>query len=174
MTGEEILNDVGIRGYERPLSDIRNLPTWPSLTSPLQVTLLVIDFDTEVSMNGILGFLENSTGAYLNQTIDVFIMLGAIQTAEVLQRIHTTMIKHAITHERLRAPYQQASEYQITNFSELHGPSIDEFAAEVCGFGKELYVYDRTQPSPFPLLEAYVEKHATEILFEIGRTGTKT
>ena len=173
MTGAEILNDLGIRGYERPLSDVRNLPTWPSLTSPLQVTLLVIDFDTEVAMNGILGFLENSTGAYLNQTIDVFVMLGSTQTAEVLQGIRAIMSKHAVTHEQLRAPYQNVSEYQITSFKELHGPLFDDFAAEVCAHAEELYIHDQTKESPFPLLTAYVDKHVTEILAELERVGVK-
>jgi len=171
MTGQEILNDLGNRGYQEPLLGVRYLPTWPSLDKPLHLALLVIDFDTELAMNGILGFLENPTGAFLDQTIDAFATLGADQTAAVLRRIRKTTIKHAVSHHRLRAPYQRTSEYQITTFAELHGRSLDDFAAEVCDIADELYIHDRTQPSPFPLLEAYVEQHATEMLSEIERAG---
>jgi len=65
MIGQDILNDIGLKSYEKPLSSIRVDPCWPSLGNPLHLAVLLVDFDTEVNMNGLLGFLENPTGAYL-------------------------------------------------------------------------------------------------------------
>src|SRR6266567_7671845 len=102
MSGQDILNDIGLKAYEKPLSTIRDLPTWPSLSEPLHVAILLIDFDTEVNMNGLLGFLANPTGAYLEETIAACRMLGARQTADTLQRVRDVMGRHALSHQRLR------------------------------------------------------------------------
>jgi hypothetical protein len=171
MGGQDILNDIGLKAYRRPLSTIRDLPGWPSLSDPLHVGILLVDFDTEVNMNGLLGFLENSTGAYLDQTIDAFRMLGAVRTADVLCRVREAMTRHAVSHERLREPHRHTTEYQITSFAELHGSSLDGFADEIGRLEDLLYVHDRSQQSPFPLLEAYLEKHVTTIQSEIQRMG---
>jgi hypothetical protein len=169
MTGEELLNDLGVRIYQKPLSNIRRLPTWPSLSNPLHVAVLLIDFDTEVAMNSILGFLENSTGAYLGQTIDALHLVNANATAETLGRIRDAMSKHEVSHERLRSPHRNTTEYQITSFAALHGPSLDDFADEACRIADDLYIHDRTKESPFPLLETFLERHETEVLSEIER-----
>ncbi len=171
MSGQDILNDIGLKAYEKPLSTIRDLPTWPSLSEPLHVAILLIDFDTEVNMNGLLGFLENSTGAYLEQTIEACRMLGARQTADTLERVREVMGRHAVSHQRLREPHRHTTEYQITSFTELHGSSLDDFADEVSRLEDLLYIHDRSQESPFPLLEAYAEQHATKIQSELGRIG---
>ena len=169
MTGEKLLNDLGVRIYQKPLSNIRELSTWPSLSNPLHVAVLLIDFDTEVAMNSILGFLENSTGAYLDQTIDALYLLRADATAETMRQIRDVMTKHKVSHESLRSPHQNTTEYQITSFAELHGPSLDGFADEVCRIADDLYIHNRSKESPFPLLEAFLERHKTEILSEIER-----
>lgn len=168
MNGQDLLNEIGLKAYKKPLSEIRNLSVWPSLSNPVHLAVLLIDFDSEVTINGLLGFLENPTGAFLNETIDAFQMLEANETTHVLRRIQDVMNKHAVSHERLRGTANQANEYQITSFSELHNSSLDDFAEEVGDIEQTLYMHDKSQSSPFRLLEAYLEQHATEVLSQIN------
>src|SRR4051812_35052305 len=118
MSGQDILNDIGLKAYKQPLSAIRHHPKWPSLTAPLHVALLLVDFDTEVSMNGLLGFLENSTGAYLDQTIEAFRIVGATQRSQTLCRVREVMSRHSVSHLHLREPHCHTKGYQITSFRE--------------------------------------------------------
>ncbi|WP_418936961.1 DMP19 family protein [Paenibacillus anseongense] len=39
--------------------------------------LLILDFDIELQMNGIIGFLENSSGAYLEETMEALFRIRA-------------------------------------------------------------------------------------------------
>ena len=173
MSGEELLSYLGIRIYKKPLSNIRQQSNWPNLNSPLHVAVLLIDFDTEVCMNGILGFLENSTGAYFNQTIDACNLIGAKTTAQTMQQIHDTMAKHKISHHRLREPHKNTTEYQITSFAELHGSQLKTFANEVCEIAHRLYIYDSLKQSPWPSLEGYLAEHKAAILAEIEQIEKK-
>ena len=151
MNGQDILNDIGSKAYKKPLVSIRELVSWPSLGEPLHVAILLLDFDIEVNMNGLLGFLENHTGAHLEPTIEAFRMLGASQTADTLIRVREAMARHGVTHQRLREPHRHTKEYQITTFAELHGSALNDFVGEVRGLGNSLYVHDQSQESPFPL-----------------------
>lgn len=171
MSGKDILNDIGLKAYREPLSSLRSLPGWPSLSDPLHVAILLIDFDTEVSMNGLLGYLENSTGAYLDQTIEACRVLGARQTTDTLRRVRDVMASCEVSHQRLREPFRHTVEHQITSFSELHDGSLGDFADEVSRLEKLLYMHDRAQASPFPLLEVFLEQHASTIRSELQRIG---
>jgi hypothetical protein len=56
--------------YEPPFTLLReNISEIPEI---LRRFFLFTDFDTKVIINGILGFLENSTGEYLAETIESF------------------------------------------------------------------------------------------------------
>ena len=168
MTGEELLNRIG-NPYEERYCSLRRQSFWPELSNPLHVTLLLVDFDTEVSMNSILGFLENSTGAYLDQTIDAFRLIGAEQIATTLIQIRELMRKHGVSHQALRSDFDGASECEITSFSRLH-PGRDEFANEVTKCAKALYLYDKSQSWPSSLLETYLTQHSDEMLAQIDST----
>jgi hypothetical protein len=167
MIGSEILNELGVRIYREPLSALRHAPGWPSLENPLHLAMLLIDFDSELLMNGMLGLLENPTGAYLDQTIDAFSMLGENETAEILRGIRAVMEKYHITHKKLREPHQHAVEYQIVTFTELHGHDLDDFADEVYVKAKELYPYHHERPHPLLSLESYIEAHSAEVFAQI-------
>jgi hypothetical protein len=60
MSTDEILDNLRIQIYKPPLSKLREDPR--SVPEVLRIPVLIIAFDTEVCMKGILGFLENSTG----------------------------------------------------------------------------------------------------------------
>lgn len=165
MTGEELLKQMG-NPYAEKYCIIRQQPSWPDLENPLHVALLFSDFDTELCMNGMLGFLENSSGAFLDQTIDALKVIGARQNAVVLGLIREAMHRHGVSSQVLRSNIEGSSEFQIASFSQLH-PGRDAFAAEVIQLASALYLYDEEQESPYALLEAYLESRADEWLVQL-------
>ena len=65
MSVAEILEGLSVQIYEPPLSNLRD--DLRSVPEVLRIPILIIDLDTEVAMQGMLGFLENSTGLCLEQ-----------------------------------------------------------------------------------------------------------
>jgi hypothetical protein len=100
MSIDAILDNLAIHLYEPPLSKLRE--DLRSVPEVIRIPVLIIDFDTEVCMNSILGFLENSTGFYLIDTIAAMEVIGAHGTAATLRTIQRIMAEHGVTHERLR------------------------------------------------------------------------
>jgi hypothetical protein len=100
MSTDEILDGLAIQIYEQSLSKLRE--DLRSVPEVFRIPVLIIDFDTEVCMNGILGFLENSTGFYLADTIAAMETIGARGTGTTLRTIQRIMAEHGVTHERLR------------------------------------------------------------------------
>jgi hypothetical protein len=168
---QDLIEDLMVKAYEEPLSNIRNLSRWPMLSDPLHLVILLIDFDTEVCMNGLLGFLENSTGAFLDETIQAFQHIGAQPTADILNRTREAMHRHGVSHHSLRAPLAQAQEFQITSFAQLHGPALRDFSAEVNQLSRALYLHDRSAQSPWPRIEEYLEPHLDRLQSELERIG---
>jgi hypothetical protein len=165
MSGPELLERLG-NPYEKKYHRVRELSDWPNLQNPLHVTLLLCDFHTELCMNGILGFLENSTGAYLDETIEVCRLIGAGQTANTLIQIREAMHEHSVSHHRLREDFANTTEFEISSFSDTH-PGREEFAEAVCGLARTLYLYD-DRGEPFDShLEDYLERHSDEMLDQL-------
>jgi hypothetical protein len=118
-------------------------------------------------MSGMLGFLENSTGLFLPETIDAFDKIGASETASVLRAIEKTLQKHGVILAELRADFAGTREYQITTFRELHG-DLGTMPNEVEEDARRLYLYGKpgTGEQVWSLLEAFVEKNRAECLAE--------
>ena len=151
----EILGELAIKIYSPPLSTLRD--DLRSIPEELRIPILIIDFDTAVQMNGILGFLENSTGLYLLDTIDVFEAIGASRTANILRTIRRIMSDCGITVEQLREDFANVEEHQITSFSKLHGEKATQMAELIDHEADKLYVYDHSSEAVFDLLEHYLE-----------------
>jgi hypothetical protein len=121
-------------------------------------------------MQGMLGFLENSTGLYLVDTIDALETISAHKTADTLRAIQQIMSNHGVTVERLRRNLNNAQLYQITNFRELHGEELLPMAEQIDREARKLYIYryrpidnDSTEPV-FDLLEAYLQGRQDELV----------
>jgi hypothetical protein len=166
MSVDEILDDLAIQICEPPLlklrEDLRSVP------EVLRVPILIIDFDIEVTMNGILGFLENSTGRYLADTMAALEAIGANDTAAILRAIQRIMAEHGVTHERLRGDLARMQEFQITTFAECHGEALSRMADLICQEAQKLYIYDGTHSregeSAFDLLSAYLDQRRDELV----------
>jgi len=159
MSVGEIVEHLAIKVFEPPLSallhDLRSAP------DVLRIPILLIALDTEVTMNGMLGFLENSTGLYLVDTIDALEAISAHETADTLRSIQRIMSEHGVTVERLRGEVNNAQLYQITNFLELHGEELVPMAEQIDREAGKLYLYRGNNSDPaepvFDLLEAYLQ-----------------
>lgn len=167
LSPAKLIEALSIRIYDPPLSTARD--RLREVAEPLRVAILVLDFDTEFSMNGMLGFLENSTGLYFPETIEAFDMIGASETISVLRAIEKTLDRHGVTPSKLRADFTGTQEYQITTFRELHG-DLGTMPNEVEEDARRLYLYGKpgTGEPVWSLLEAFVEKNRFAFLAEIA------
>jgi len=80
----------------------------------------IIDFDTELTMNGILGFLENSSGRYLSETVAALQLIGSTKDAALLKEIEKQVEKINVETKIELNPYQ------VTSFEDRH--SLNEEA----------------------------------------------
>lgn len=169
----EILESLTVKVYEPPLSNLRD--DLRSVPDVLRIPILIIDLDTEVAMNGVLGFLENSTGLYLADTIDALRTISAHKAADTLRTIQRIMSDHGVTVERLRTDLNNAQLYQITNFRELHGEELLPMAEQIEHEARKLNIYDPAEPV-FDLLEAYLRGRREEFVAALegvaGQIGT--
>jgi hypothetical protein len=168
LSPAKLIEALSIRIYEPPLSTARD--RLRDIAEPLRVAILVLDFDTELCMNGMLGFLENSTGLYFAETIEAFEKIGASETVSVLRAIEKTLDKHGVTPARLRADFAGTQAYQITTFRELHG-DLGTMPNEVDQDARRLYLYGKpgTREPVWSLLEAFIEENRAELFAEITR-----
>jgi hypothetical protein len=131
MNAEEIIQDLAVKIYKKPLSQVRDEIEFPNLENPFHLVVLLIDCDTEISMNGMLGFLENMTGRHLGKTVEALERIRAPKSAALFRAVQACMKKHEVTWAKLRGDFEGSVEYQITSFQQLHGKSLDVFAHEV-------------------------------------------
>jgi hypothetical protein len=162
----EILGELATKIYRPPFSalrdDIRSVP------EELRISILIIDFDTAIQMNGMLGFLENSTGLYFLDTIDAFEAIGASKTANILRTIRGIMSDCGVTVEQLREDFANCEPNQITSFSKLHGEKTSQMSELVDHEASKLYVYDQSGEAIFDLLETYLENRKDRFIASLA------
>lgn len=171
LSARELIQSLSVRIYESPIVDVREqLLATPSV---LRIVILVLGFDTEVCMQGMLGFLENSTGLYFAETIEAFERIGATETVATLQRIEAILQKHGITPSGLRSDFADATLHEITTFRQLHG-EFGTFSNEIEEEANRLYLCapDEASENVWQLLAQYVEQDRAAILDEISSIET--
>lgn len=87
MTGDQIVNKLRGRAYLEPLVYRFKDGSITDLDEAVNVLLLLIDFHTEMAMGGITAFVWNSSGIYINETVNALVKIGCIQESEKLQEI---------------------------------------------------------------------------------------
>ncbi|MGV2805343.1 hypothetical protein GNF85_17235 [Clostridium perfringens] len=107
-SAEDIVGEVCTNLYKEEGSkvkeDFNSFPIW------LQDIILLIEFDTELAMSGIVGFLENSTGLMLDETIDTLKRINAIDDYRVMNKIKEILKKNGIEIKVLRENINRRSE----------------------------------------------------------------
>ena len=137
----------------------------------LQNLVFAADFHTEITMNGILGFLENSTGRYLEETVAAIRAMGATHTAATLAQIQQVMRKWNVSTASLRADLSSGHEYQVANFENPHPCVSPMLIKEILVTAEALDGGGQVAPDLGDRFEAYVEEHFD--LFSKYMTGAK-
>jgi hypothetical protein len=109
-------------------------------------------------MNGLLGFLENSTGEHLHATIDALAAIKAHRAADDLRQVADCMTRHGVTWAGLRADFEGAEEFEISSFAKTHGDRLGPFTAELRSVVPDFDIFQHPSGEPvYELLCGYIE-----------------
>jgi hypothetical protein len=131
MDASELLDELSVRIYEPPLSQLRDDGHISDVSQPIRVAMLLIDYDTECSMNGILNFLGNSTGAYSQQTVLALRRIGCGDHADTLHEICRIATDAGMTHSAIQEDRASLTEFSVTSFDDTHGSKWDDAIARI-------------------------------------------
>ncbi len=145
------LQELALAIWASPLAQVRKRSDYPCLDQPLHVAILLIDGDTETQMQGLLGFLENSTGRYLHATVDALERVGATAAMTTLRSVEACMARHEVTWERLQADLTGSAEYQVDTFGRRHR-DLREFTTEVAEVAGRFSMFEGPDGAHLPLV----------------------
>ncbi|MDW2878257.1 MULTISPECIES: DMP19 family protein [Bacillaceae] len=165
-SSEEIVEIIATNLYSNDNLNIRDPDTFYNLPVIIRDIILLIDFDTEVTMQGILGFLENSTGLYFKDTIKTFEKIQAIEDYKILDKIESVLKKYYISTSDLRKNVNNQGLYNINSFSKLHGPDYENMAEEISSLADNLYI-SHEERNVFDLLTEYVSREKKFLILEL-------
>jgi hypothetical protein len=167
LSQDDLLSEFSVKIYARPLSDLRTSGAIRDPSNPVAVVMLVIDLETEVSMNGILNFLGNRTGLFARETVTALRTVGAEEEAGVLDEILAVSSGAGMTHDAIQADRAGLERHAVTSFSKLHGEKWDAAVAEVLRLGERLDF-----ETALARTAAFVERHRPT--FESALRGGST
>jgi hypothetical protein len=145
------------------LRDIKTLDRIPQL---IRDCILLIDLDTEINMNGIFGYLENSTGKFIDETIEVLERIGASNDSITLNNIKSILTEYGQKTSNLQANVQNLKEYQISKFTQTHEKLDSELLNKIEQEAKNLYIYNQEE-NIFDNLFDYIEANKLHLINEL-------
>ena len=151
-------SDLSIAIYAEPLSCFRDTAAIRDPTNPLAVVMLLIDYETECSMSGIVTLLGNSTGSRLPETIKALESIGCASHATSLAQIQEIGRQSGMTYDAIQEDRSSLSEFTVTSFSALHGDKWDDATDRI------RLIHDTVDFDEFWLkLNAYVARNEAEL-----------
>ncbi|WP_336775471.1 DMP19 family protein [Paenibacillus sp. MMO-58] len=166
ISASDLIDHVCTNRYNKEIYYKNDKEVFKKLPEVLQDIILLIDLDTELNMNGILGFAENSTGRYLDETIKALERVGAINDANALIEIKEILKEYGANTHKLNDDLQHLQQYGVQNFAETHQIFDDEFYDRIQKAEEKLYVY-ANQGNIFDNLIAYIEVNKKELIDKI-------
>jgi len=151
------IDQLAIHLYEEPLASL-----WAdrrSLPETVRTVALVIDYDTEVAINGINGLLENSIGEYLPEIIDALLAIGAERTASALRKSLQAIEAVGSSRKDLRDSVNAMGAWSISTFERTHGQPVSYALMEV----RRLHALAEKTEQVREMLESYVAKHEADL-----------
>lgn len=101
----ERLNEMSADDFLQSMADIYSEPIdrseikrYPQF---VQDVIFIIDYDTELQMEGLEGFFNDSTKDYINETIIALKNCGAIKEAEILEKCNNDDIENYDRYDEL-------------------------------------------------------------------------
>lgn len=85
LSADDIIQTLGSEMYEKEFSELDKVGNYPKF---IQDAIYIIEFDTELAMNGIGGVLENWINCIIPEIIKAFQNIGANQEADILSKIY--------------------------------------------------------------------------------------
>ncbi len=154
MDASNLLDELSVRIYEPPLASFRDDGRITDASNPLSVVMLLLDYETECSMNGIIGYLDNSSGRYIAETVDAIHAIGCEEHAKVLGRIQRTAASGGMTSDEIHNNNVDLEPFTVTSFADLHGDQWDD----ICDRIEELH--DAVDWNEFwKAMTAFVSEH---------------
>jgi len=90
-----LMTEFVIKICERSLAGLREGGVIADHSNPVCVVMLLVDFETEVSMNGISEFVGNTVGIYARETVGALVVVGWTVTCG--RRSHYAPIPQSVT-----------------------------------------------------------------------------
>lgn len=150
--------------YRAEFATIRE--SGPELPQVLRDTILIIDLDTELSMNGMTGFLENASGQYLGETIAAMERIGNEADTVILKKIEQILSESGVTPGQLRDNVNGLSEDDITTSLQTHGEQIHEVLQRIEQEAGNISMQSDNEES-FDLLYQYVDANKDRLKQEM-------
>lgn len=150
FSGETLCEKLATELWNKPYDQ------WLKCTDFIQVASFLIAFDTELTMEGIFTFLENSICHYSPNIIQAFRAIGDSNDADTLEEICRLAPPDIMRGEFLSENYQ---EYYITTFNANHEIKM-EVEEKIIELDKKLYInrgFD-IWPQLFKYLDEEIEK----------------
>lgn len=171
MNADDLIQEFAIEVLKEPLNKVTDEPDYPNLGNPLHLYILLLDCDGQTISNGMLGFIENCSGGYLQKTIDALQQIGANKSAEVFQNVKKCMIKYNVTWERLRRDFEGSEMYEISSFELDHGKELNDFSEEINQLSDDFYLFrvDDAPDGAYPQLVNYLEDKVDIFLNEVKK-----
>jgi hypothetical protein len=132
-------------------------------SDPIAVMMLIIDFRTEILMNGIINFIGNTTGRFGEETVVALQAIGAQDQANALERILTVAKNAGMTYDAIQRDRSGLGEYAVTSFRELHGDKWDATSAEIREMESEIDYSDMTSRA-----RDYLDRHLAQFHKALG------
>ncbi|WP_435166843.1 DMP19 family protein [Paenibacillus glycanilyticus] len=165
-SASELIEQVCSNRYKQESYYTNDKEVFKKLPEVLQDIILLIDLDTELTMNGLLGFAENSSGRYLDETIKVLERIGAVNDANALQELKDILKEYGASTHILNDDIQLVQQYEVQSFAQTHQIFDEEFYDRIQKAEEKLYVY-ANQGNVFDHLTAYIEANKKELMDNI-------
>jgi hypothetical protein len=154
VTPAELVEALSIQIYSPPLSEHRNSGRIADTSAPLSVAMLILDFDTEVTMNGINLFLGNSTGDYARETVTALEIIGCADAARLLREIIDIATTAGMTRDAICADRTNLAPYAVTSWRQTHGDKWEAASDKIWKCHKQI-----PYPAVLEQLELFVGRH---------------
>lgn len=150
FTGETLCEKLATELWRNDYSQ------WLECADFIQTASFLIAFDTELTMEGIFTFLENSIGHYTPNIIKAFRAIGDNGDADTLEEICRLASPDVMRGEFLSGEYK---EYDMTTFNNNH-ELTEEAEARITELDKQLYLHSGFDI--WSLLFSYLDRHISK------------
>lgn len=112
---------------------LRNMP------KVLQIVYLINDLEMEVNNGGYLQFFTNSTGRFVDETLEALELIGATHNHQLLTKAVETLLKHNENTKDLNERINSKTLHELIDLSDFYGNT--ELQDKLNELDKAFYLY---------------------------------